>query len=149
MSESRYEIERLIFTYAELMDAGDLAAVAALFADADVSNDKDEVVRGTDRLLERWSKNVRIFPDGTPRTKHVTTNLIIDVVEGNDAATARSYVTVLQEIEGELALQPVFAGGYADRFERVDGKWRFAARKKLAHLIGDLSHHLNLEFQRS
>jgi 3-phenylpropionate/cinnamic acid dioxygenase small subunit len=148
MSDSRHEIEKLMFTYAELMDAGDLVAVAELFAHAELWNDKGEMVQGREAVLGRFKRGVRILPDGTPRTKHVTTNVIIDVDEAGDAAQARSYVMVLQEVEGEITLQPIFAGGYADEFQRVDGAWRFSKRTKLSHLIGDLSGHLNYAYER-
>jgi 3-phenylpropionate/cinnamic acid dioxygenase small subunit len=85
------------------------------------------------------------YPDGTPRTKHVTTNVIVEVEPGGDRAAARSYYTVLQQVEGG-ALQPVVAGRYHDRFERVDGAWRFAERDyTLVDLVGDVSRHLRIE----
>ena len=143
MSDDRDEIEKLIFTYAERMDAGDIDGVAALFEHASVANDKGEVVTGTEALATRWRKSVIIHPDGTPRTRHVTTNLVVDLDEGAGTATARSYVTVFQEVEGALPLQPIFAGTYDDRFARVDGRWRFTARHKGTHSLGDLSHHIS------
>jgi 3-phenylpropionate/cinnamic acid dioxygenase small subunit len=140
---ARYDIEKLIFTYAELMDAGDLEGVAALFEHAVVTNDKGEAVGGAEALAARWGKSVIIHPDGTPRTRHVTTNLVVDVDEETDTAMARSYVTVFQEIEDELPLQPIFAGTYLDRFARVDGQWRFTERHKGTHSLGDLSRHVS------
>jgi hypothetical protein len=69
----------------------------------------------------------------------VTTNVVIDLAD--DAATARSYYLVLQQTD-DLPLQPIIAGRYHDRFERVGGVWRFADRLILTDLIGDLGHHL-------
>jgi hypothetical protein len=40
-------------------------------------------------------------------------------------------------------LQPIVAGRYLDRFARVDGAWRFAERRILVDLVGDLSRHLH------
>jgi hypothetical protein len=58
-----------------------------------------------------------------------------------DTATSRCYYTVFQQTD-ELPLQPIIAGRYHDRFERVDGVWRFADRLIFSDLIGDLSRHL-------
>lgn len=148
MGEHRADIERLIFTYAELMDAGDIEGVAALFEHAVVTNDSGEAVRGSEALTERWRRNVILHADGTPRTRHVTTNVVVDVDDDQRTATARSYVTVFQEIENEFPLQPIFAGTYHDRFDRVDGQWRFSQRHKGVHSLGDLSRHISFEVTR-
>ena len=92
-------------------------------------------------MLEIMESMVRRYEDGTPRTKHVTTNLVIDADEDAGAATARSYFTVLQRLE-DFALQPIIAGRYHDTFELVDDEWRLSERVILCDLIGDLSHHL-------
>jgi hypothetical protein len=52
-----------------------------------------------------------LYDDGTPRTHHVTTNVIVDVVELAGTVTARSSVTVLQAVS-DLPLQPIAAGRY-------------------------------------
>ncbi|NNC54627.1 MAG: SnoaL-like domain-containing protein, partial [Pseudomonadales bacterium] len=85
---------------------------------------------------------LRIYPDtGTPKTKHVTTNVSIDVSEAENSATSRSYFTIFQATD-ELALQPITAGRYSDVFERVSGAWRFKSRQIIIDLMGDLSKHL-------
>jgi 3-phenylpropionate/cinnamic acid dioxygenase small subunit len=84
---------------------------------------------------------VILHEDGTPSTKHVISNVTVDVEDGGDTAAARSYFTVLQA-RPDLPLQPIIAGRYHDRFERVDGAWRFAERLIITDLIGDLSQHL-------
>ena len=61
-----------------------------------------------------------------------------------DTATSRCYYTVLQQTD-VLALQPIIAGRYHDRFERIDGGWRFADRLIFSDLIGDLSQHLMVD----
>jgi hypothetical protein len=84
---------------------------------------------------------VILYEDGTPRTQHVTTNVVVDVDEPAGTATARSRVTVFQAVPG-LPLQPIAAGRYRDRFQRHDRRWRFAERRTDVHLVGDVSHHL-------
>ena len=48
----------------------------------------------------------------------------------------------------DLALQPIIAGRYRDRFEQVDGGWRFAERCFYVDQVGDLSHHLTYALRR-
>lgn len=131
-------IAALIFTYAERVDAGDLDGMAALFAHATYRSHVREYT-GAEELARVMKGRVILHDDGTPRTRHVTTNLIVDV--SGDAATARSYFTVFQATP-ELPLQPIVAGRYHDRFARVGGSWRFADRLVLVDLAGDLSRHL-------
>jgi SnoaL-like domain len=85
------------------------------------------------------------YEDGTPRTKHVTTNVVVEIDDAGEEATARSYFTVLQAVPGHLALQPIVAGRYRDRFERAEGRWRFTGRHMLVDLVGDVSQHLRIE----
>ena len=70
------------------------------------------------------------------------TNLIVDVDEGGETASSRSYFTVLQAVPGELALQPVIAGRYRHRYQRVEGGWRVTAMHIIIDLMGDLSRHM-------
>ncbi|MCB1843508.1 MAG: nuclear transport factor 2 family protein, partial [Halioglobus sp.] len=128
------------------IDSGDLAGTAALFERARVKMSGDAVIEGTAGMLEVWNSHVRLYPDGTPRTKHVITNPIIEVDEAGKTATCRSYYTVLQAT-ASLPLQVVAAGRYHDKFEREDGMWRFSFRDySMLDLRGDLSHHLSLTF---
>lgn len=140
MSQVSDEIRNLLFTYAERMDAGDLSGVGELFAEATYRSEDGTVLRGARELREVLSAVVILYA-GVPRTKHVTTNVIIEVAAGGAEATARSYFTVFQSLE-DFPLQTIVAGRYTDRFERVDGAWRFADRLVAMELLGDLSRHL-------
>ena len=134
------QIAALVYRYADLLDQGDLDGVAALFAHATWgSGTRQERMRGTEQV-RRMYDGVILYEDGTPHTKHVITNLVIEHEDGTTQATARSYFTVLQAHEG--VLQPIIAGRYHDRFENVDGEWRFAERIIHPDLQGDLSHHM-------
>lgn len=139
---SHDEITHLLFTYAERIDAGDLEGVAGLFEHATYRSQAGTEYRGTAAVLEVLRRFVVLY-DGTPRTRHVTTNVIIEIDEPRNVATARSYYTVLQATDG-LALQPIIAGRYHDRFERMSGVWCFADRFVFIDLVGDLSKHLKL-----
>ncbi|WP_449468740.1 nuclear transport factor 2 family protein [Sphingobium chungangianum] len=139
---SAVAITNLLYRYAELMDAGDLEAVAALFARARIKTGGGEVVEGAAPMLALWQAHVRIHDDGTPRTKHVITNPIVEVDEDAGTATCRSYYTVFQATQ-DLPLQAICAGRYHDAFVRTDGAWHFSGRDySLLDLVGDLSQHL-------
>ncbi|MGK0485716.1 MAG: 3-phenylpropionate/cinnamic acid dioxygenase small subunit [Myxococcota bacterium] len=142
MSQSYREIEQLLYVYAERIDLGDFEGVADLFEHAVITSPGAPPGQGgREEALETYKRSTRLYEDGTPRTKHVTTNAIIDVDEDAGTATCRAYFTVFQALE-EFSLQPIIAGRYHDKFERVDGAWRFTERMMLPELMGDLSKHL-------
>ena len=133
-------IENLLVTYAELVDDGDFAGVGTLLADATFTGGAGSVSGGD--AIEKMLKDMLIvYDDGTPRTKHVTTNVAIEVDEEAGTAVSRSYFTALQAVP-DLALQPIVSGRYHDRFERRDGQWRFVERRVRTDLVGDVSRHL-------
>jgi 3-phenylpropionate/cinnamic acid dioxygenase small subunit len=126
-------ITAIVHRYCELFDTGDFEAFARQFEHGQWFRAEP----GYEGTLAWIRENVHTY-DGVPRTKHLTTNLVIDV--DGDTATASSYVTVLQAAPG-LPLQPIFSGRYRDRFERVDGEWRWRERAVVGDLYGDTSHH--------
>jgi hypothetical protein len=128
----------LLATYAERLDDGDFVPVGRLLADATFTGGAGG---GGDAIEKMLRDNVMVYDDGTPRTKHVTTNLAIDVDEEAGTAVSRSYFTALQALP-DLALQPIVTGRYYDRFERHEGHWRFVERRVQTDLVGDVSRHL-------
>ena len=141
MTDER-EIENLIHRYAELIDAGDLEAVAELFRHACIVAPDGSASCGYDEILAMYQASTRIYPDTrTPCTQHVTTNLQIQVNKGAESATATCYFTVFQALP-DFALQPIIAGHYRDNFECILRRWRFTRREMHPRLFGDLSRHL-------
>jgi 3-phenylpropionate/cinnamic acid dioxygenase small subunit len=142
-SDDWHAIQTLLVTYAECVDAGRLAEAAALFEHATyrvVREGQDDPVHARGAAdVERFFAITRLYPDGTPRTKHVITN--IDIRLDGDAARSRCTVTVFQQTD-VLPLQPIATGQYVDRFERVDSRWRFAERELRDFLYGDRSQHI-------
>jgi hypothetical protein len=137
-------IARLVFGYAERLDAGDLAGMAALFDGAQLRTASGDgaTFTGAAEVLAAFDGSVQRFEDGTPSTKHVTTNLIVDADEEAATASARSYFTVLQS-RPSLPLQPIVAGRYHDTFARdPDGRWHFTDRLITIEHVGDVSQHL-------
>ena len=136
-------IAKLIYTYAERIDAGDFAGVAEVFAHATLTFEGfGDAVEGRDAIEALYTRTTRRYEDGTPRTKHVMTNVMVDVADDGATASSRSYFTVLQAVPGELALQPVIAGRYRHTYEQVDGRWRVATMHITIDLVGDLGHHM-------
>ncbi|MFD4467217.1 nuclear transport factor 2 family protein [Rhodococcus sp. NPDC058505] len=141
-------VRDLIFAYSHLIDRGELESVAALFADARYGRcDGDGVPAGDpierDRAAVHHAIESFVRMHGappSPRTKHVTTNVRVTVAENNSEASAVSYVTVLQGTT-DLPLQPILTGRYFDRFECVDGGWRFTQRLCCIDHTGNLTEH--------
>ncbi|MBE1485757.1 nuclear transport factor 2 family protein [Plantactinospora soyae] len=134
-------IENLIATYAELVDTGDFVALASLFTDASFTLNSGERLDGRDAIQRLAHDTLVLYDDGTPRTKHVTTNVIVEVDEAAGTADSRSYFTVFQALT-DFPLQAVACGRYRDRFERRDSGWRFVERQVVTDFLGDVSRHL-------
>jgi hypothetical protein len=145
-TEVRNAVEHIVYGYAERIDLGDFAGVADLFAHATYKGGgpDDPGVVGSAAVLEILETMVRRYDDGTPRTKHVTTNLVIDEGDDGESAAARSYYTVFQQLD-VFPLQPIIAGRYHDRFSVIDGTWSLTERVIFCDLVGDLSHHLTTD----
>jgi hypothetical protein len=118
------EINRLLATYVHNLDDGKIEENAKLLAEID----------------RFFRSNVQHHEDGTPRTWHALSNILIDV-ESATSAKALSYFTVHQALDG-LPLQPIVAGRYVDAFEQRDGRWRFISREVQPRLFGDVSKHV-------
>jgi 3-phenylpropionate/cinnamic acid dioxygenase small subunit len=141
VSEAHRQIRALIHRYAELLDAGDLAAVGRLFDHARYGSGDGPLGLDGPGVARMQQEIIILYEDGTPRTKHVTSNVTIEVDEEAGRARSRAYYTVFQQAPGH-ALEPIVAGRYHDRFERADGAWRFSERRIFVDLVGDLSRHL-------
>ena len=152
-AEARDAISKLIYGYAKALDGGDLPAVGALFEHAAIRSDAGEIV-GAKAAEEMYRSYTAFFdasgdpagPDGpgtTPHTRHMTTNLMIDVADDGKSASCHSYVVVFMSLP-DFPLQPIVRGIYKDRFECLDGVWRFAERVMEMDDVGDVSRHLKI-----
>lgn len=137
----------LLYRYAELIDGGRFEdIITELFADAElVVLGMDPPRIGPDTMLKMLRRTTICYADGTPRTKHVITNPIIEVDPDGRLATCRSYYTVFQQTDS-IPFQAILSGRYLDRFEKVDGKWRFAERDYTRiDFVGDVSQHVRVD----
>jgi len=135
------EIANLIYLYDEHVDRGRFADAAALFADATVTYEgRDITTTGAAELEAFLHRSDRVYPDGTPRTLRLRTNVIVDVGDDERSASAFSFFTLFQEAP-DFPLQVIIAGATRDRFVRAGDGWRFEARSVEIRLTGDLSAH--------
>ena len=152
MSDATDQIRNLIHGYSEAVDTGDFDKLTELFEHARfrqaLTGGEPTAGRQGAEVTAMFNENILVYQDGTPRTRHVVTNSIIDVDEASGTATARSYNTTLQQVPGH-PIEIIATARYEDRFERVGTTWRFADRI-VRHssidgvnrdFIGDMSRH--------
>jgi 3-phenylpropionate/cinnamic acid dioxygenase small subunit len=142
--QDRTAIAELLYTYAELIDAGDFDGVGTLLGRASFGGPASGSVSGAERIAGLFAATTRRYPEhgNRPRTRHLVLNPIIDV--DGDAATARSTFVVVQRTE-TVPLQPIVVGRYADAFARDAGGWYFTQRLVDVEMVGDVSAHLNVD----
>ena len=148
MVDAHEQIRNLLGIYCERMDAGDFAGLAELFADARLADEHGTVfATGSAEVRTMWDTQTMMY-DGSPRTRHVTANPVIDVDETAGTASARSAYVVFQGTE-DFPLQPIVTGRYRDQFTRTAGVWRFSRRHILVDHVGDVREHLTFNLAPS
>ena len=146
------QIRNLIHRYSEAVDQGRFEVLDELFADATVRMAMGPGAPGPGldgrSVGAMFGDGIILYADGTPRTRHLVTNMIIEVDEEAARATARSYNTTLQQVPGR-GIEIIATARYEDSFRLVDGTWRFSERI-IRHtsldgvhrdFIGDMSRH--------
>jgi len=136
------QIRNLLGRYTECMDLGDFDGLASLFTEAAMTDfEGREIGRGFEAIKANYVNGTQLY-DGRPGTKHVTTNVQIEVDEEAGTASAKSAYVVFQATPN-LPLQPIITGRYHDDFARAaDGTWHFTVRRFAVDTVGDLSQHL-------
>jgi 3-phenylpropionate/cinnamic acid dioxygenase small subunit len=136
------QIRNLLGRYTECMDLGDFDGLASLFTEAVMTDwEGNEIGRGFEAIKANYVNGTQLY-DGRPGTKHVTTNVQLEVDEAAGTAWAKSAYVVFQGTPN-LKLQPIITGRYSDEFARgADGAWHFTVRRFAVDTMGDLSQHL-------
>ena len=140
------EIKNVIYRYADLIDRGDLRAVAAMFSQGkivavDGDGQRSEIV-GEEAVYGMYTSFTRLYQDnGSPHTKHMTTNVIVDIDKAGNTASSQAYTVVFQAVD-DFSLQPIIGVRYHDKFAKSEDGWHFTERQMDSHLYGDLSRHL-------
>lgn len=160
-------IGALLADYAARIDAGDFAGVGELLGDCQVTMaDGTEIASGPEAITRLYELTTRRYPDGTPLTHHVITNLIVEPepldevdqvgdvpspLAGDESIAvvrrwrARSCFTVFQATD-DLPLMPIVAGRYRDVVDELaDGTWQFRRRSMEPRLLGALDQHLLID----
>lgn len=140
MSESKDAILALMNEYCFAVDRGDLDGFANLFSRGsfEIEGDPGGPMVGSD-AVRAMLDNVTLY-DGVPHSKHVMSNVQIEVDDSGDTASAQCYLTVFQAVP-DFPLQPIFMGHYRDKFARDENGWYFTHRLIGSILVGDLSRH--------
>ncbi len=143
--ESHHAITTLMFRYAECVDAADFDGIAALFAQGRITNEGVAgAIVGADAVRKLYARTNRVHDDGTTRTRHVNSNVIVDIDETEGNATARSSFVVFQQTAA-LPLQPIVSGRYRDSFLRTGREWNFDCRHIFVDHVGDVREHLTFD----
>jgi len=143
-----FAIQNLLNRYFQYIDAGKLEQCGQLFAHADhtYSQSGQTFSKDPHGLTQFIQSFVRLYGDGTPRTRHQSGNMIIEP-EGKTAARTSCSAIIYQGTE-TLPFQAIASASYRDKLEKRGDNWIFTAREMSLNFMGDLSHHLLKETSR-
>ena len=141
-SDDKLAVNELLYTYAELIDAGDFDGVGALLSRATFGGTGPQGVSGAENIAKLFAATTRRYPDhgNTPRTRHLVLNPLVELKQDGTAAS-RSTFCVIQDTD-TVPMQPIVVGRYFDTFGRDDSGWYSTERKVEIQMIGDVSAHL-------
>lgn len=127
--------ERLVVAYSHLIDFGEASRVAELFTDDGVWESAEATMQGRAGIAEGFGR--RQANTGR-RSRHVCTNLAVDVVSATEA-TGLCYFTLYRadNVSGPTATLegPEIVGEYRDRFVLTDDGWRIVHRQASAGFV--------------
>ena len=123
--------ERIVYAYSRALDLGDMSAAADFFAE------KGSMARpmAPQQIIE-GRETIRTALLSRPKTlltKHLATNVMIDVVS-REEARGLSYLTMISTtppgdaVAPYVSAGPVYFGEFKDRFVREHGVWKFLER---------------------
>ncbi len=139
---SNDQIRHLLNAYSFTLDSGDLDGFADLFAQGEWVFEGSAPLSGQHEVRDKLLSRVVLFSDGSPRTRHLSTNEDLRVDEDTGTAQCRRYVTVIQQTETR-PLQVIYSGEYFDEFARDEsGNWHYVRLSISRPFYGDLSQHI-------
>jgi hypothetical protein len=124
--------ERLVYVYSRALDLGDMSAAADCFAEnGSMARPMapDVVVQGRQSI-----RAALLTRPKTLLTKHLATNVMIDV-ESRNSASGLSYLTMISTTPPAdakppfVSQGPVYFGEFKDRYVRENGVWKFLERR--------------------
>jgi hypothetical protein len=139
-------IEALLGRYSASIDAGDFDGVGRLFAEGRLATgDGTTLASGATEVAALYHQTTRRFADGTPRTRHLVSDLAVERAPTGSEARVRSTFVVVQRPDAGGPLLVVAAGTYVDHVVHDHRGWRFAERRMIPDLFGDVSRHLTFD----
>ena len=125
------DCERIVHAYSRALDLGDMSAAADFFAEnGSLARPMapDAVIIGRETI-----RAALLTRPKTLLTKHLATNVMIDVVS-RDEARGLSYLTMISTTPGDAAppyvsAGPLYFGEFKDRFVREQGEWKILERR--------------------
>jgi SnoaL-like domain len=123
--------ERIVYAYSRALDLGDMSAAADFFAEhGSLARPMapDAVITGRETI-----RAALLTRPKTLLTKHLATNVMIDVVSPHEAR-GLSYLTMISTTPGEVAAPfvsagPIYFGEFKDRFVHEQGAWKILERR--------------------
>jgi hypothetical protein len=124
--------ERIVYAYSRALDLGDMSAAADFFAENGSfarPMAPENVIKGRESIRAALATRPK-----TLLTKHLATNVMIDVVS-RDEALGLSYLTMISTTppgDGPapyVSSGPVYFGEIKDRFVREGGEWKILERR--------------------
>jgi len=137
-------IRNLVYTYPERLDRGDFEGVGELFAEGRLrcvspGITEDRYYVGKREVADFYRETVCVY-DGSPATRHLITNSIIDIAHAGLEARVCSYFLVIQCLP-DFPLQLIASGRYWDVLACLEGAWLFQEKVIFADYLADVSRH--------
>ena len=124
--------ERIVYAYSRALDLGDMSAAADFFAENGSfarPMAPDKIIQGRESI-----RAALLTRPKTLLTKHLATNVMIDVVSREEAGGI-SYLTMISTTPAGdvpapyVSAGPVYFGEIKDRFVREGGEWKILERR--------------------
>ena len=124
--------ERIVYAYSRALDLGEMSAAADFFAEHGSfarPMAPDKIIEGRESI-----RAALLTRPKTLLTKHLATNVMIDVVS-RDEARGLSYLTMISTtppgdaVPPFVSAGPVYFGEIQDRFVREGGEWKILERR--------------------
>src|ERR1700761_8257223 len=130
--EAESACQRLVYEYLRALDSNDWDGLANCFVERGVlarPMQPEQLIEGRDAI--RASMQAR--PKGL-MTRHLATNVMIDVTSGNSATGVTTLVmigcTPAENAKPPFGSDgPLYFGEFRDRFAREAGQWKFLERR--------------------
>jgi hypothetical protein len=136
VSTDHEEIRLLMYNYSFHVDKREFDELGALLADATFSLSwpaegiETGEIRGEEDIKRFYSEHLA----GRRPSRHVITNVAIDVDPPGETASVYAYLTSVGYPPEPPSV--LLSGHYEDRFRKVSGKWRFVQKACFMDLPG-------------